>query len=289
MCDEQDLARWAKGKLSRRAFGGSAMAAGVAACTPIDSTGDMPEASGGLSEGMVSFAAPGGTMDGFFVHPSGTRSPLVLFWPDIAGLRDSKRQMARRLAGEGYAVFVANPYYRDVAGQQFEDFADFAGNGGWDKARQWRSKLDAEAIQADARAATGWLDTQDGVDRSRGIGTQGYCMGGPFTVWSTAAVPRMKAAASFHGGGLVRDDAASPHRMLREDAHYLIAIARNDDAKEPEAKVTFREAAETLGAEAEVEVYAADHGWCVPDSPSYDEAEAERAWARLLATYAEAL
>ena len=92
-----------------------------------------------------------------------------------------------------------------------------------------------------------------------------------------------------HGGGLVRDEATSPHRMLREDAHYLIAIARNDDAKEPEAKVTFREATEALGAEAEIEVYAADHGWCVPDSPSYDEAEAERAWARLLATYAEAL
>jgi carboxymethylenebutenolidase len=77
--------------------------------------------------------------------------------------------------------------------------------------------------------------------------------------------------------------------MLREDAHYLIAIAQNDDAKEPEAKTEFRAAAEAVGAAAEVEVYPADHGWCVPDSPSYDEAEAERAWARLLATYAAAL
>ena len=289
MCDEQDLARWAKGKLSRRAFGGSAMAAGVAACTPMDGAGGMPEASGGLSEGMVSFDAPGGTMDGFFVHPAEGRSPLVLFWPDIAGLREAKRQMARRLAGEGYAVFVANPYYRDVAGQQFEDFADFAANGGWDKARQWRPKLDAEAIQADARAAVAWLDTQDAVDTGRGIGTQGYCMGGPFTVWSVAAVPRMKAAGSFHGGGLVRDADTSPHRMLREDAHYLIAVARNDDEKDPDAKTAFRAAMDEAGSKGEVEVYAADHGWCVPDSPAYDEAEAERAWGRLLATYAEAL
>ena len=114
-------------------------------------------------------------------------------------------------------------------------------------------------------------------------------MGGPFTIWSTTAVPRMKAAASFHGGGLVRDGEASPHRMLRDDAHYLIAIARNDDAKEPEAKTELRKAADATGAEAEIEVYAADHGWCVPDSPSYDEAEAERAWARLLAMYSEAL
>ncbi|MBO6767445.1 MAG: dienelactone hydrolase family protein [Erythrobacter sp.] len=289
MCDEQDLARWAKAKLTRRAFGGGAMAAGVAACAPVGVEAEATETSGGLTERTVGFDAPGGTMDGFFVHPAGTRSPLVLFWPDIGGIREAKRQMARRLAGDGYAVFVANPYYRDVAGQQFEDFADFASSGGWEKASRWRRKLDAEAIQADTRAATAWLDTQPGVDRARGIGTQGYCMGGPFTVWSVAAVPRMKAAASFHGGGLVRDSDTSPHRMLREDAHYLIAIARDDDAKEPEAKTEFREAANSNGAEAEIEVYDADHGWCVPDAPACDQAEADRAWARLLATYAKAL
>ncbi|WP_306096178.1 dienelactone hydrolase family protein [Qipengyuania flava] len=290
MCDERQLARWARSTVSRRAFGGGALATGVAACTPMELSEEPAAAgAGALTERMVSFAAPGGTMDGFFVHPADTAGPLVLFWPDIAGLREAKRQMARRLAGEGYAVFVANPYYRDVAGQQFEDFADFVGNGGWDKARQWRSALDADAIQGDARAATAWLDTQDAVDTARGIGTQGYCMGGPFTVWSTAAVERMRAAASFHGGGLVRDGEKSPHRMLRGDAHYLIAIAQDDDAKDPAAKTAFSAAANEAGAAAEVEVYAADHGWCVPDSPAYDRAEAERAWARLLATYARAL
>ena len=272
MCDEQDLARWARGKVSRRAFGGGAMAAGVAACAPVNADVDRP-AAGGLTERMVSFAAPGGTMDGFFVHPADRASPLVLLWPDIAGLREAKRQMARRLAGEGYAVFVANPYYRDVAGEQFADFAAFAAADGFQTVRPWRA----------------WLDTQDGVDTARGIGTQGYCMGGPFTVWSTAAVERMRAAGSFHGGGLVRDDADSPHRMLRGDAHYLIAIAQNDDAKEPEAKTALREAADAAGAAAEIEVYPADHGWCVPDSPAYDQPAAERAWGRLLATYAEAL
>ncbi|MBB11732.1 MAG: dienelactone hydrolase, partial [Sphingomonadaceae bacterium] len=134
MCDEQDLARWARGKVSRRAFGGGAMAAGVAACAPVNADVDRP-AAGGLTERMVSFAAPGGTMDGFFVHPADRASPLVLLWPDIAGLREAKRQMARRLAGEGYAVFVANPYYRDVAGEQFADFAAFAAADGFQTVR----------------------------------------------------------------------------------------------------------------------------------------------------------
>ena len=110
MCDERQLARWARSTVSRRAFGGGALATGVAACTPMELSEEPAAAdAGALTERMVSFAAPGGTMDGFFVHPADTASPLVLFWPDIAGLREAKRQMARRLAGEGYAVFVANP------------------------------------------------------------------------------------------------------------------------------------------------------------------------------------
>lgn len=287
MCDQEQVARWAKGRLTRRGFGGAAMAAGAAACA--SNASETTERLNDLSESTVAITTPSGTMDGFFVRPiEGVNKP-VLLWPDIAGPRESKRAMARRLADEGYAVLVANPYYRDVAGEQFADFADFAGNGGWEKVTPWRAKLDAEAIQSDARAVAGWFAEQPGVDQSAGIGTQGYCMGGPFTVWSVAAHEKFRAAASFHGGGLVRDSDMSPHRMLREDAHYLIAIAKNDDAKDPGSKKEFREAADAVGANAEIEVYAADHGWCVPDSPSYDRAEAERAWTRLLATYSKAL
>ena len=94
MCDEQDLARWARGKVPRRAFGGGAMAAGVAACAPVNADVDRP-AAGGLTERMVSFAAPGGTMDGFFVHPADRASPLVLFWPCLLYTSPSPRDRTR--------------------------------------------------------------------------------------------------------------------------------------------------------------------------------------------------
>ena len=77
--------------------------------------------------------------------------------------------------------------------------------------------------------------------------------------------------------------------MLQKGTGYLIAIAQDDDAKQPQAKTILRQAASAVGAAAEIEVYPADHGWCVPDSPSYDEMQAERAWSRLLALYKEAL
>ena len=293
MCDEDKLARWAREGLSRRQFGALGGMAALAACAPMEDGSDGE--SGGaahLTEESVTFATPDGTMDGFFVHPVSGSAPAVLFWPDIAGLREAKRNMARRLAGRGYAVLVANPYYRDVAGQQFEDFAAFAGNGGFQKVGPWREKLKADAIMRDAKAAIGWLDGQAAVDTARGVGTQGYCMGGPFTVWTAAAVPaRVRAAASFHGGGLVRDgDPMSPHNLLDDtQASYLIAIAQDDDAEAPTHKDVLRAAAQAANRPAEIEVYAGDHGWTVPDSPAYAQAAAERAWANLLELYGTAL
>ena len=292
MCDESKLAEWAKQSVNRRQFGALSGAAALAACASGESASNAQPATAGLAEKVISFDTADGTMDGFFVHPEAGNHPAVILWPDIGGLREAKRNMARRLAGEGYGVLVVNPYYRDVAGQQFTDFADFITNGGFQKVGPWRGKLDAEAIMRDAAATVGWLDQQEGVDQARGIGTQGYCMGGPFTIWSAAAVPaRIKAAASFHGGGLVRtDNPMSPHALLdKVDAQLLIAVARNDDAKAPQDKVIFGDAAKAADVPATVTVYDGDHGWTVPDSPVYAEAAAEQAYADLKALYAAAL
>lgn len=283
MCDEANLQNWAREAVSRRHFGVLTGAAALAtgAAGPL-------RAAGALAERRVSFATPDGTADGFFVHPAEGRHPAVILWPDIAGVREAKRAMARALAAEGHAVLVMNPYYRDVAGEQFADFADFIAQGGFQKVGPWRGRLDAGAIMRDARAATAWLDAQDPVDPARGIGTQGYCMGGPFTVWSAAAVPqRIRAAASFHGGGLVRpDNPLSPHALLGQvEAGLLIAVAKDDDAKAPADKTTFAKAAQAAGVSAAVTVYEGNHGWMVPDSPAYAAAEARRGEADLLALY----
>jgi len=293
MCDEAKLKEWAAGVVSRRDFAVLAGASSMVACAPGAAGGDA-EASAmlDLSESAVTFETADGTMDAFFVHPIEGKHPAVIFWPDIGSIREAKRNMARRLAGEGYAVLVLNPYYRDVAGEQFVDFAAFFGNDGFATVAPWREKLDADSIGRDTVSAVEWLDTQAAVDTSRGIGTQGYCMGGPFTVWSSAAVPgRIRAAASFHGGGLVREgDAKSPHNMLEQaEAAYLIAIARDDHEKEPDAKLLFAKAAGRAARPAKLEVYEGDHGWTVPDSPVYAEPAAEQAYADLLNFYGENL
>ena len=298
MCSEDQLSAMGERPgdqgVSRRHFGALGMSVGiggaVAACAPM--ANGQEAGAGGLVENKVTFPAPGGTMDAVFIHPSEGKHPAVILWPDIAGVRDAFLMMGRRLAAENYSVLVVNPYYRDLPAPQFADFEAFRNDGGFQKVGPWREKMNAQGVMETARAVVGWLDQQGAVDTSAGIGTQGYCMSGPYTIWTAAAAPeRVKAGASFHGGGLVQEgEPTSPHDMFDEtQAQFLIAIARNDDAQNPTHKDVLREAAMTAGRPAEIEGYQGDHGWTVPDSPVYAEAEAERAWSRLLALYQTAL
>ena len=201
MCNEQQLARWGRAVLDRRTFGTGALAVGASACAPV--TSDPVTQGTALTGRNVSFATGDGTLDGEYFAPETGQHPGVIFWPDIASIRDAKRQMARRLAASGHAVLLANPYYRDVSGQQFDDFPSFAAAGGFQTVRPWRSKFSAETIGLDNSAAAAWLLEQAEVDTSSGIGVQGYCMTGAHALRAPAAHPRIRAGASFHGGGLV--------------------------------------------------------------------------------------
>lgn len=124
------------------------------------------------------------------------------------------------------------------------------------------------------------------------IGTTGYCMTGSYVMRLAAAIPdRIGAGGSFHGGGLATDRDDSPHLLAdKMEAGFLIAIAENDDERNPEEKVLLREAFDEHGVDAEIEVYAGTlHGWCPPDSAVYNEASAEKAWSRLLALFEKEL
>ena len=287
MCDDRtdaDNNKYLYGKnLTRRQFGAVSAGAGLAMFLPRAANAQA------VAGADIDVTTPDGVADCFFVHPSSGAHPGVLIWPDAFGLRPAKKQMARRLAESGYSVLVINQYYRTqrapvVNTTNFAEVRDILG--------PLMASLNADTQTRDARAFASFLDTQPAVDRNRKMGTMGYCMGGPFTMRTAAAVPdRVGAAASFHGGGLVTDQADSPHLLVpKMRAQYLFAIAANDDENQPEAKNVLRDVCAQAGLQAEVEVYAgAMHGWCPPDSTVYHEAQAERAWSRLLVLFENAL
>ena len=69
-----------------------------------------------------------------------------------------------------------------------------------------------------------------------------------------------------------------------------MAISANDDERSPNEKNVLRAAFDDAGVAAEIEVYeGALHGWCIPDSGAYHEAQAERAWKRMLELFEKTL
>ena len=283
--DEEEHLRRSR-MLSRRAFGALSAGAGLAMLLP------RAEAAMDVTAANVEVPTPDGTADAYFVHPSSGAHPGVLVWPDALGLRPAFEQMGRRLAESGYAVLVVNPYYRRARAPVVEEGATFRDEATRKVIMPLMRSLSAETNVTDAQAFVAFLDAQDAVDSSRKMGTTGYCMGGAITMRTAAALPdRIGAGASFHGGRLVTDAPDSPHLLVgKMRAHYLFAIAENDDRKQPEAKTVLREVFDAAGLPAEIEVYeGALHGWCPPDSAVYHEAQAERAWSRLLALFETAL
>ncbi len=293
MCDELtegDLDR-AGMPVSRRGFAGLVAAGGAA----LASTALAPAAlaKGPRVKGRdVVITTPDGQADGWFVHPVRGKHPAVVIWPDIRGLRPAFRQMADRLAGEGYAVLVINPFYRDAAGEVVKPADDWTQPAIRERLFGYAGKLTRMATEGDARAFATWLDGQKSVDRKRGIGVTGYCLGGPLTIYSAMAVPdRYRACGSFHGSRQSNDTPTSPHLGITETrAQYLFALAENDDARDPKEKERLRSILAGRPGFNEVEVYAgAQHGWCVPDGRAYNEAAAEKAWGRMLALFKAAL
>jgi len=291
MCDQDSIRDIIEhtvrtGRMSRRQFG--ALSLGISLTSALPSVANALE----TMESEVEIKTPDGIADAYFVHPASGRHPGVLVWPDIFGLRPAFRQMGKRLAQSGYSVLVVNPFYRAKKAPVAPEHADFNDPPTRQMLMSLRESLTPKTAETDAKAFISHLDTQDAVDRKRKMGTTGYCMGGPLVFETAATVPeRVGAAATFHGGGLVAEGPDSPHLLIpKMKAQFLIAIAANDDQKQPQAKSVLREAFAKARLPAEIEVYPGTiHGWCPPDAQVYNPEQAEKAWSRLLVLLKTAL
>ncbi len=288
MCEHDDLDEFARraAELTRRQFGAMALSAGLISALP--KAADAAETKGA----DVDVKTPDGIADAYFVHPAKGKYPGVLIWPDIFGLRPTFKNMATRLAESGYSVLVINPFYRTQKAPTAPEHPDFNDPPTRQALMALASSLNPATALTDGKAFVAYLDSQPSVDKKKKLGTTGYCMGGPFVLRTAASFPdRIGAGATFHGGGLVTDKPESPHLLIPQmKAHFLIAIAENDDQKQPEAKDVLRAAFAKAHLPAEIEVYAGTlHGWCPPDSQVYNQTQAERAWSRLLALFSNSL
>ncbi|MCC6203319.1 MAG: dienelactone hydrolase family protein [Gammaproteobacteria bacterium] len=269
--------------MTRRQFGAASLGFGISLLLPGRANAVA------VSERDVEIQTTEGTADCYFVYPAQGKAPGVLMWPDILGLRPAFRQMGKRLAEAGYAVLVINPFYRTVRAPVVQPGESFANEATRNKLMTLARALNPTTHLIDAKAFLTFLDAQPEVDTKRKLGTAGYCMGGPPAMRTAALAPdRVGAGASFHGSQITSDAPDSPHLLASQmRARFLFAIAEADDQQDPKSKDMLRE---TFGMAAEIEVYPdTRHGWCPPDGTVYNEVQANRAFARMVALFEEAL
>ena len=264
------------------------MSAAAAACgVAMPAFADDPGARPVTEKDVLVKTADGSADAALFVPTGKGKWPAVLLWPDILGLRPVFREMGKRLAAQGYVVLVPNPYYRTKKAPVVEGAFDFNSKDDMAKIMAFKAGLTDAMVDRDSAAYVTFLDAQPQTDKRRKAGVQGYCMSGPIAFRTAAVRPdRIGAVATFHPGALVTDKPSSPHLLIpKSRAAYLVIIAKNDAEKMPNEKPDLEAAFRKARRPAKVEISSANHGWTVAGSQTYDEKEAERAWAELLPFY----
>jgi carboxymethylenebutenolidase len=238
-----------------------------------------------VSEKDVLVKTADGNADAALFYPAGRgKWPAVLMWPDILGLRPVFREMGKRLAAQGYVVLVVNPYYRAKKAPVITGPFDFNSPADTKKLMVFREGLTDAMVDRDSAAYVTFLDAQPQTDKRRKAAVQGFCFSGPLSFRTAAVRPdRIGAVSTFHPAALVTDKPSSPHLLIpKTRAAFLVLIAKNDAEHMPKEKATLDAAFKAAHRPAKVEVYPANHGWTVAGSQTYDEQQAERAWAELL-------
>lgn len=241
-----------------------------------------------MAEFETTIATSEGAMGTFIVHPdNNTAAPVVVFLMDAPGKRDLLRDMARRIASNGYYVMLPNLYYRSTPAFQLE----FSSKESFQRMVELMGNLGNKAVARDVGMLLDHAGADAAADATR-VGGVGYCMSGPFAIWAAAEFPDVvRAAASFYGVRLHVESPDSPHTRLGEIAGELyVGAAEHDDYVPLDMIDRFEAAMQDSGVAGRVERYwGTHHGFAFDDRPAYNSSADDRHWAALLDLFARNL
>jgi carboxymethylenebutenolidase len=245
-----------------------------------------------MANKTIDIKTPDGACDTYVSYPDlGGRSPAVVFFMDGIGIRPVLKQMADRIAAEGYYVLLPNMFYRRGRAPVF-DVATILKPENRPALMELVMSLTPERVVGDAGVFLNFLAEQKEVRASSKVGLTGYCMGGGMVVRTAAHYPdRVAAGASFHGGGLATEDANSPHRLVgKVRGRFYFGHADQDQFMTPEQIDRLDQALKSAGTVFEAEFYTgARHGFTMSDLPVYNREACDKHWQRLLSLFKETL
>jgi len=210
---------------------------------------------------------------GFMAWPArGGRFPAVLMIHEWWGLNDNVKQMAQRLAGEGYRVLAVDLYGGRVASTPQEAgtyMREVTNNTG-------------RAV-SNLRSAAEFLKTRQ---RAAKVGVVGWCFGGAWALQSALIMPEHVDATVMYYGRPVTDR----DRLANLDAPLLGLFGAADRSIPVEQVREMESALKELGKPVEVHVYeGAAHAFANPSGQAYKAEAADDAWNRTLAFFGQHL
>ncbi len=231
----------------------------------------------------------GGSMGGYLARPTdGEARPAVLVFMEIFGINAHIRDVAERVAREGYVALAPDYFHRTGPGVEYG-----YDEAGMEAGMKLLGALTADEMIADVRSAIAWLNERSEVTRGR-IGAMGFCIGGHMT-YLCACETDVCCSASFYGGGIAAP--AGPGggestigRSGKIAGKLLCLFGENDGYIPLEEVGAIRRMLEDSEIEHEIAVYPeADHGFFCDQRDSFCEEAADDAWERVMALFASEL
>jgi carboxymethylenebutenolidase len=198
---------------------------------------------------MISFASNGSDAAGYLAVPDGGSGPGVIVVQEWWGLDSGIKEIADRLATEGFVALAPDLYHGELAGHTEMDKAG--------------ALMSAMPMDRAARDMSGAVDHLAGLDSTtgEGVGVMGFCMGGMLTFVLAALRPdRVKAAVPFYG--FPSGDAQPDYSRI--EAAIQGHMAEQDDFFPPGAARDLEQQLRDLGKDVSITVHPAGHAFMAP-------------------------
>jgi carboxymethylenebutenolidase len=236
----------------------------------------------------VQIPVPGASapMAGYLARPAGPGPwPAVLLGFEMFGVTGYLREVAARVAGDGYLALVPDFYHwQNPDGGHTELAADGAGRT---RGLELVNGLRRDQVEADVRAAAGYLTGRP--DSTGQTAMVGLSAGGHIAYYAATRVP-LAALAVFYPGWLTGSDTglsqtepvlASTPRLAALGTPVLVLAGAGDHLYGPGDLAAIEAALTTAGVEHEVVVYPdTPHGFACFERDSYRPEAAADAWER---------
>ena len=270
-------------ELTRRAVIVTSLATGFAMAVRPVSAQTITTSSEGLIAGEVRIPVTGGVIPGYRAMPEkGGPFPVVLVVEEVFGVHEHIKDICRRFAKAGYLAVAPELYARQGDVSQLSNIKDIM---------PIVSTVPDAQVMADLDSAVAWAkDTRDG-DVSH-LAITGFCWGGRI-VWLYAAHnPQLRAAVAWYGrldGQTTELQPANPLDVVARIKAPVLGLYGGQDQGIPASDIEkMRAALKKAGKKADIIVYPdAQHGFNADYRPSYNAADAQDGWKRLLAWFRE--